>query len=146
MSDTSVVVDRTLVGIADSELRSFTTTIGCICRQSDLYLPWNMLAGVSGPRKRKKRARYGDDDWDTENEPPAIIIKPEKDSIVGKAEAELNNQKTLVFGKTPLGLSNTADLSRDASLPGTSSPPIAECKVPFCSIRTLCAQEVGVPK
>ena len=103
-----------------------------------------MLAGISGPRKRKKRVRYGDADWDAENEPPANIIKTEKDSIVIKAEAELNNRNSLVLGKTPLGLSNAAEPSRDSSPSEASGPPIAESKVLHRSGWASQAQSVEV--
>lgn len=96
-----------------------------------------VLAGVSGPRKRKKRVRYGDDDWDAENQPPANVTSTEKDNIVIKAEAELSKQNSLVLGKAPLGSSNAADPSRDASPPEASGPPIAECKVLLYSCRVF---------
>lgn len=94
-------------------------------------------AAVSGPRKRKKRVRYGDEDFDAENEPPTNLIKTEKESIFLKAEAELNKQDSLVLGKTPLGLSNAADDIKDSSPPAILGPPIAESKV-STSKRILC--------
>ena len=96
------------------------------------------LVAASGPRKRKKRVRYGDEDWDTENDPPANIIKTEKENIFTKAEAELNNQGSLVLGRTPLGPSNAVEEVRDASPADSASPPIAEAKASFISQQSQC--------
>ena len=86
-------------------------------------------AVVSGPRKRKKRVRYGDEDWDTENQPLSSVPKIEKEAIYEKAEAKLNDSGPLVLGRQPLGLSNEAEPALSLSPTNEIGPPIAGAKV-----------------
>ena len=85
---------------------------------------------VSGPRKRKKRVRYGDEDWDTENQPPPNIVKTEKDSIFVKAEAALDKQlSSVVLGKMPLGSLNGVEIPKEPSPLDIASQSLPQDKV-----------------
>lgn len=89
---------------------------------------------MSGPRKRKKRVRYGDEDWDSENQPPSNIAKTEKESIFLKAESATDNQPSVVLGRVPLGVSNAAEAPEASGPVIDASPPIALEKVSWLLI------------
>lgn len=100
---------------------------------------------MTGPRKRKKRVRYGDEDFDNENAPPTSIVKTEKESIFIKAEAQIHDCGTLVLGKTPLGSSNVAETEQRSSPVMDTAPPMAEAEVSLAELRLLHSDQASAP-
>ena len=77
-----------------------------------------LIADNLGPRKRKKRVRFGEEDSDQENQPPQSMPRTEGDSITAKAEAEMCAQ--------PLGVLGSSLLLDSNFCPNTESPEAEE--------------------
>ena len=93
-----------------------------------------LVADSLGPRKRKKRVRFGEEDSDQENQPPQSMPRTDGDSINAKAEAELCAPPLGVFGSGFLLDSNLCpDTQNPKEEEGVKPTPVEETQVGFAS-------------
>ena len=90
-----------------------------------------LVADSLGPRKRKKRVRFGEEDSDQENQPPQGMPRTEGESIIAKVEAELCAPPLGVFGSDLLLDPDLCPTTQDLE---AEPAPVEETRVGFASL------------